>query len=149
MVSAANPYIAAAQVGMSGLSSYMNYQADKADAQKSLLSIELQREAGEIRHNQSLRALRKRAKSFQAKQKGAIIRSGVKLEGSAMTALGDALANELEASLAQEQTFSETQRTLLLSEVDVQQKAKNAGTARFLQFLGASANTAAQYQGNK
>jgi hypothetical protein len=149
MASAANPYILGAQVGMSALSSYMNYQADLADAQKSLMAIDLQREAATIRHRQSVRTIRRRAKAFQAKQKGAYISSGVKLEGSAITALGDALANELEATLAQEQQFEETERTLMLNEADVRERMSNAGTAAFLGFLGSAAGSYAQFERNR
>lgn len=149
MASSANPYILAAQVGLAATSSYMNYQADVEDAQKSLLSLGLQKESSELRHNQSVRSIRKRSRAFQARQKGAYVSSGVKLEGSAITALGDALADELEAVLAQEQSFEETQTSLMLSEADARSRRSSAGTKAALSFLGSSAQSYAQYKGRK
>ena len=140
----ANPYLIGAQVGLQGLTAFQQFQADQADADRSLLALGMQEEASDIRHAQQLRSIRKQSKRFQSAQKEKFISSGVKLEGSAVTALGDALANELEATLAVQQQKEETDISLALEQADIRSKRENAAANRFLQFLGSAAGSAAQ-----
>jgi len=143
----AGQYAAMVQGTTGAVGAYMGYMADQADAQNQLFAIGLQRESNALRKQQQLKQLRRSAKRLQAKQKGKYLSSGVKLEGSAITVLGDALANELEASLAIEQTAFETERSLMLAAEDTKSKAAMSGITRTMQGITSTASAAGSAYG--
>ena len=145
----ANAALFAAQTGMSAIGAYAQYANTKATAGLQIRAIQDQLQALELRNNQSIRRIRRAGKSFRAKQKGSYIKSGVKLEGSALSVLGDSLNNEMEALLAQEAQTGETRKSLLLQKAEVQNAANNAEVTAFMQFLSGGLSATGGYYSRK
>lgn len=114
--------------GLKVASIFMQAGVQKNNIDAALISLSVQREEREGRHQTNLRLLRKQANRAIAGKKEAFISGGVKLEGSALTVINDTLMDLLKAEMNKQTELDAMNMQSAAQEASLQSQRGNIDT---------------------